>query len=94
MLDKRVIYFQNKLLILGKRVPSDKLHDFVKLGFFLKNFFELGSQVGEFGVEVIEVGVQLSKNQQSIHIIIVRNPFFKVTIFFQISANFLIFVNL
>lgn len=52
--------FECEFLVFGEGVSTDKLDDFVEFCFFVEDFFEGGSKVGEVGVEVVEVGVELA----------------------------------
>lgn len=51
--------FQGEFLVFGERVFTDELHDFVQLFFVGQNLAELGSEVSEFAVELIEVFLEL-----------------------------------
>ena len=51
---------KSEFLIFRERVLTDELHNFVELDFFMKDFLDGLSQVGEILVELVEIRIKLS----------------------------------
>ena len=51
---------KSEFLIFRERVLTNELHDFIELDFFMEDFLDGLSQIGEIFVELVEIRIELS----------------------------------